>query len=71
MAVKGSPYENALTERVNGILKTEWLYDMKLKNQTEANQAIKHIISIYNTERPHSSVEMLTPDQAHQRTGVL
>lgn len=71
MTEKGSPYENALAERVNGILKTEWLYDMKLKNRAEADQAIKHIINIYNTERPHSSVEMLTPDQAHQRTGVL
>lgn len=71
MTEKGSPYENALAERVNGILKTEWLYDMKLKNRAEADQAIKHIINIYNTERPHSSVEMLTPDQAHQGTGVL
>lgn len=71
MTENGDPYENAIAERVNGILKTEWLYDMTLKNYAEAKHATKGIINIYNTERPHSSVEMLTPDQAHQMTGVL
>ena len=71
MTEHGDPYENALAERVNGILKTEWLYDMTLKNYAEANKAVRSIINIYNTERPHSSIEMLTPDQAHQMTGVL
>jgi putative transposase len=71
MTENGDPYENALAERVNGILKTEWLYDMTLSNHAEANKAVRSIINIYNTERPHSSIEMLTPDQAHQMTGVL
>ena len=71
MTENGDPYENALAERVNGILKTEWLYDMPLKNQAEAYKAVKGIIRIYNNERPHSSIEMLTPSQAHQMTGVL
>jgi putative transposase len=71
MTENGDPYENAIAERVNGILKTEWLYDMKLKNKTEAYITLKEIVNIYNTERPHSSVEMLTPNQAHLKTGVL
>lgn len=71
MTENGDPYENAIAERVNGILKTEWLYDMRLKNYTEAKNVVKEIINIYNTERPHSSIEMLTPNQAHQMTGVL
>ena len=71
MTENGDPYENALAERVNGILKTEWLYDMTLKNHADANKAVKSIINIYNTERPHSSIEMLTPAQAHLRTGTL
>lgn len=71
MTENGDPYENAIAERVNGILKTEWLYDMTLKNCTEAKEAVGEIIHIYNTERPHSSIEMLTPDQAHQMTGEL
>lgn len=71
MTENGDPYENAIAERVNGILKTEWLYDMNLHNHTEAREAIEQIIRIYNTERLHSSIEMLTPDQAHSRTGKL
>jgi putative transposase len=71
MTENGDPYENAIAERVNGILKTEWLYDMELKELCEAKLAVKEIISIYNMERPHSSVEMLTPNQAHQMTGNL
>ncbi len=71
MTKNGDPYENAIAERVNGILKTEWLYDMNLKNIVDAKKAVKQIISIYNSERPHSSVQMLTPNQAHQMTGTL
>lgn len=71
MTENGDPYENAIAERVNGILKTEWLYDMHLHNYREAKITVNEIIKIYNTERPHSSIEMLTPDQAHQLTGKL
>ena len=71
MTENSNPYENAIAERVNGILKTEWLYEMELKDLSEAKEAVKEIISIYNIERPHSSVEMLTPNQAHQMTGNL
>jgi putative transposase len=71
MTEHSDPYENAIAERVNGILKTEWLYDMTLRNYAEANDAINEIVTIYNTQRPHCSIEMLTPDQAHQTTGVL
>jgi transposase InsO family protein len=71
MTENGDPYENAIAERVNGILKTEWLYDMHLHNYTEAMAAVKQIIRIYNTERLHSSIEMLTPDQAHKINGKL
>jgi transposase InsO family protein len=71
MTENGDPYENAIAERVNGILKTEWLYDMNLHNHIEAREAIEQIIRIYNTERLHSSIEMLTPDQAHSCTGKL
>jgi len=71
MTENGDPYENAIAERVNGILKTEWLYDMTLKNCAEAKVVVKDIINIYNNERPHSSIEMLTPNQAHQMAGVL
>lgn len=71
MTENGDPYENAIAERVNGILKTEWLYDMRLNNYIEAREAIGQIMRIYNTERLHSSIEMLTPDQAHRLNGKL
>jgi putative transposase len=71
MTENGDPYENAIAERVNGILKTEWLYEMKLKNYTEAHKSVKNIIDIYNSERPHTSIEMLTPNEAHSMTGSL
>lgn len=71
MTENSDPYENAIAERLNGILKTEWLYDMTLKDYAQANDVLKEIVEIYNTERPHSSINMLTPNQAHQTTGVL
>ena len=71
MTENGDPYENAIAERVNGILKTEWLYEMDLHGYTDALAAVSQVIKIYNTERLHSSIEMLTPDQAHSCTGKL
>lgn len=71
MTESGDPRENAIAERVNGILKVEWLYDMELKEKKEAVEVVSSVISIYNTERPHLSVGMLTPDEAHRRTGEL
>lgn len=58
-------YQNALAERVNGILKTEFLlnkpYDLK-----QAKQMVKESIRIYNQKRPHLSLEYKTPDAVHQ-----
>lgn len=71
MTENGDPYENAIAERVNGILKTEWLYDMHLSSYKDAKNAVNEVIKIYNSERPHSSIRMLTPDQAHMLTGKL
>lgn len=71
MTENGDPYENAIAERVNGILKTEWLYDMSLNDYAEALHAIKSIIEIYNHERPHLSLDMMTPEKAHQSEGKL
>ena len=71
MTENGDPLENAIAERVNGILKDEWINEMKLKNIKEAMTQIRNIIRIYNNERPHGSIEMLTPEQAHNRSGEL
>ena len=65
MTEKGDPLENAVAERVNGILKTEWINEIKLESLNDAIVHIKQIIDIYNSERPHCSIELLTPNQAH------
>ena len=72
MTENGDPRENAIAERINGILKTEWIDDLHLKNNLANNQAIiERIIYLYNTERPHLSIQMLTPQAAHFGDGVL
>lgn len=71
MTENGDPLENAIAERINGILKSEWLNDMEFESLQKAHPAIKQVIYIYNQERPHSSIEMLTPQQAHNQTGHL
>ena len=58
-------YQNALAERVNGILKGEFL----LHRPTDLNQArqmVAQSIQIYNQERPHLSLKMQTPDAVHR-----
>lgn len=71
MTNNGDPLENAIAERVNGILKTEWLYDMKLQSKQKTVATIIQIITIYNTHRPHLSLDMMTPNQAHLQQGEL
>jgi putative transposase len=70
MTQSGDPLENAMAERVNGILKQELLQD-RYDSYQQAQPLIGKAIGIYNNERPHSSVDMLTPAQAHQLTGPL
>lgn len=70
MTQSGDPLENAIAERVNGILKDELLEKIYL-NYEQARQAIAAAISIYNYQRPHSSIDMLTPIEAHLREGEL
>lgn len=70
MTEKGDPLENAIAERVNGILKQE-LLQTKYRNISEARRAVAEAVSIYNYERPHSSLDMLTPAEAHDRNGEL
>ena len=64
MTQSGDPLENAIAERVNGILKDELLQKSYI-NYRVAKQAIAAAISVYNYQRPHSSIDMLTPIEAH------
>jgi transposase InsO family protein len=70
MTQNSDPRENAIAERVNGIIKQEFL-DGSYATFAEARQGIQKAVDIYNNERPHSSLNMLTPAQAQSRTGEL
>ncbi len=66
MTENGDPLENALAERVNGILKEEYLDHCKINNIHEAKAHLDQAINLYNKERPHMSIGLLTPDAVHE-----
>ena len=70
MTENGDPLENAIAERVNGILKDELLEPLYATFK-EARQAIDRAVNVYNHLRPHYSIDKLTPAEAHTRTGEL
>lgn len=70
MTQSGDPLENAVAERTNGILKTEWLYKMKIPTIEKCKEEMKRIISFYNTERPHMSIGNKTPEVVHAEDGA-
>lgn len=71
MTENGDPYENALAERMNGILKSEFELYNSGAGYTETLRKIRESINAYNQIRPHSSCDYLTPEQAHLREGTL
>ena len=62
---KYDPYENAVAERINGILKYEFGLIKTIPSVDIANKMLKQAVEIYNNERRHCSLEMQTPDFAH------
>jgi putative transposase len=71
MTLKGDPYENAMAERINGILKHEHGLKQTFDNYTQALQEVHEAIRKYNTIRIHLSCDRLTPVMAHEQKGVL
>jgi transposase InsO family protein len=73
MTQTGDPLENAVAERINKTIKEEFTNDRQINfiNIVEAKTEIKKFIEFYNSKRPHRSVEWLTPNEAHLRTGEL
>jgi putative transposase len=59
------PYENAVAERVNGILKTEYEIGDGFACAKDARREIKYAIWLYNTDRPHLSCMGMVPIEAH------
>ena len=70
MTEKGDPLENALAERVNGILKQELLEEVFIDYET-AQREVAVACSTYNHLRPHWIIDNLKPAQAHQLSGII
>lgn len=71
MTEKGDPYENAVAERVNGILKEEYELNETFLDYNDAHEAVKKTINKYNNIRPHRSCDMMPPVKAHLNKGVM
>ena len=65
MTESGDPLDNAIAERINGIIKEEYLLNHVVKNLKQAKQLLKSVINLYNNERPHMSIGNLAPNTIH------
>ena len=65
MTETSDPRDNAVAERLNGILKNELLAHHLITNIAQAKAVVDQAVAIYNGERPHMSCDMLVPDNAH------
>ena len=66
MTENGDPLENALAERINGIIKGEYLDCYEMNSIQEANELLIQVVNLYNQERPHMSIGNKTPEEVHQ-----
>lgn len=70
MTQNSDPYENAVAERINGILKQEFFIDKYKQNLDIMKSVVKQAINTYNNQRPHYSNYMLTPNQMHMQNQI-
>lgn len=66
MTENGDPLENAIAERINGIIKEEYLNDYTIENISQAKVLLDAVVKLYNQERPHQSIGYLTPEHVHK-----
>lgn len=71
MNQSGDPRENSVAERIIGIIKTEYLFEKKLLDLTQAQIVLNTAVNKYNSTRPHLSCSMMTPEQADQSKETL
>lgn len=71
MTEDSDPTDNAIAERVNGILKEEYIEPLRENNYGDTELIVTSAIHRYNAYRPHLSCDMLTPNRAHRKVGIL
>lgn len=67
MSETGDPLDNAIAERVNGIIKNEYLCSYQVEDIQQARQVLGFVIGLYNEQRPHMSNGNLTPQLVHEK----
>lgn len=67
MTENGDPLENAVAERINGILKGEYLKHYSITTIQQAKEELKRAVRLYNEDRPHFSIGLLTPELVHSK----
>jgi len=67
MTQTGDPLDNAVAERVNGILKGEYLESYTVSNFKQAKELLDAVVKLYNEERPHMSIGNLVPEKVHNQ----
>ena len=71
MGEVGNPLENAIAERINGIIKDEYLLPLKIQDYSTLVTRVDQAVYRYNNLRPHMSCNMMTPNKAHKEQGIL
>ena len=71
MTENGNPKDNAVAERVNNTIKNELLKGMSFFTVDEVKAAVRTAVDFYNNERPHLSLDGMTPCQASRTTGEI
>ncbi len=70
MTQDGNPYDNAIAERVNGILKDEFGLDVVFDDFDQLKKQTRQSIETYNLKRPHFSCSLLTPQEMHHQKEI-
>lgn len=67
MTEKGDPLENAVAERINGIIKNEYINQNQVHDENHARKLLDHAVWAYNNQRPHMSCQMNTPEKVYKQ----
>lgn len=71
MTENGDPLENAIAERLNGIIKEEYLEHYQYKTIQELQCKLDQSVNYYNNQRPHLSCTMMTPGHVHKNNFTI
>ena len=66
VALRYTPISIGIAERINGIIKNEYLHCYEVDTIKDAKQLLTEVVALYNTERLHMSIGYQTPEYVHQ-----